>query len=448
VLCAERLLADGKNADAVRIYDELRKADLPKQSILEATRGAILARKADGVSLLVEQLRSPDKVFFQLGLGTARELMEPEVAKALLAEIVGAKPDRAALMLYVIADRRDPGVLPAVLEATTSGDQQVRVAAINILPRIGDESCVPTLLKLADTDEAELAAAAKAALAGLPGAKVDAAITGRLASADNQSLPLLIELVGMRRIDAKADLLKAVGNPQPAVRNAAWMALGATVAPNDLSLLVNEVVTPRNAEDAKQVQQALRAACIRMPERDVIAEQLTGAMKGLPLATQCTLLEILGSMGGEKALATIAAAAKGSDEQLQDTATRSLGEWMNVEAAPVLLDLAKTLTTSKYQVRAMRGYIRLARQFASNDKQRLEMCQAAMAAASRPDEQKLVLDILSRIPNMQALKQVVKASEKPELQADAVRSAKAIYDKLREKTPEAKALMAKLPGEK
>jgi hypothetical protein len=185
-----------------------------------------------------------------------------------------------------------------------------------------------------------------------------------------------------------------------------------------------------------------------MPERDVIAEQLSSAMKGLPLATQCTLLEILGSMGGEKALSIIGAAAKGSDEQLQDTATRSLGEWMNVEAAPVLLDLAKTLTTSKYQVRAMRGYIRLARQFASNDKMRLEMCQAAMAAASRPDEQKLVLDILSRIPNLQALKQVVKASEKPELQADAVRSAKAIYDKLREKTPEAKALMAKLPAEK
>ena len=45
VLCAERLLAEGKAAEAVEIYDEVRKADVPRQRILEATRGAILARK-------------------------------------------------------------------------------------------------------------------------------------------------------------------------------------------------------------------------------------------------------------------------------------------------------------------------------------------------------------------------------------------------------------------
>ena len=48
-------------AEAVEIYDEVRRADVPKQRILEATRGAILARKSDGIPLLVEQLRSPDK---------------------------------------------------------------------------------------------------------------------------------------------------------------------------------------------------------------------------------------------------------------------------------------------------------------------------------------------------------------------------------------------------
>ena len=49
------------DAEAVEIYDEVRKADVPKQRMLEATRGAILARKPDGIPLLVEQLRSPDK---------------------------------------------------------------------------------------------------------------------------------------------------------------------------------------------------------------------------------------------------------------------------------------------------------------------------------------------------------------------------------------------------
>ena len=51
ILCAERLLAEGKNDAAAEIYDEVRKADVPKQRILEATRGAILARGEQGIPL-------------------------------------------------------------------------------------------------------------------------------------------------------------------------------------------------------------------------------------------------------------------------------------------------------------------------------------------------------------------------------------------------------------
>ena len=43
---AERFLAGGNGAEATKIYDEVRKADVPKQNVLEATRGAILARQA------------------------------------------------------------------------------------------------------------------------------------------------------------------------------------------------------------------------------------------------------------------------------------------------------------------------------------------------------------------------------------------------------------------
>ena len=52
-----RLLAEGKADEAAKLYDEVRKADVPKQRVVEATRGAILARQSAGVPLLVEQLR-------------------------------------------------------------------------------------------------------------------------------------------------------------------------------------------------------------------------------------------------------------------------------------------------------------------------------------------------------------------------------------------------------
>ncbi|HPM82244.1 MAG TPA: HEAT repeat domain-containing protein, partial [Candidatus Anammoximicrobium sp.] len=58
ILCAERRLAEGKTKEAADLYDQVRQAEVPKQRMLEATRGAILARGSAGVPLLVEQLRS------------------------------------------------------------------------------------------------------------------------------------------------------------------------------------------------------------------------------------------------------------------------------------------------------------------------------------------------------------------------------------------------------
>ena len=45
----------------------------------------------------------------------------------------------------------------------------------------------------------------------------------------------------------------------------------------------------------------------------------------------------------------------------------------------MLLDLAKSAADEKYKIRALRGYIRLVRQFAMPDEQRAEMCRIAMA---------------------------------------------------------------------
>lgn len=444
ILCAERLMADGKTDEAAQIYDEVRRADVPKQRVLEATRGAIVARKNDGIPLLLEQLRSSDKGLFRVGLSAARELPGREVADAITAELARMTPDRAAALLYAVADRKDPVLPSAVLAAARQGDKQVRIAAIGVVGRSSDASGLSALLDIATESDTELAQAAKAALTDLQGKNVNSEIAARLAKADAKSLAVLIELVGQRRIEATAALTKAAKNSDAAIRSAALTALGETVGPQGLSLLISEVVAAKNPADAPVALKALRAACVRMPDREACAAELASAISQAPASKQANLLEILGAMGGPKALSTIAAAMKGNDEQLQDAGSRVLGEWMSVDAAPVLLDLAKTASNDKYQVRALRGYIRLARQFAMPDAQRAEMCQKALQASDRNDERKLVLAVLERYPNVDTLKVAVKATETPGLKEDAARSAMAIAQKLGGTSAEAQDLVAKI----
>ncbi|MBX7074016.1 MAG: PBS lyase [Pirellulales bacterium] len=431
VLCAERLQADGNAAMATKIYDEVRKADVPKPRVSEATRGAILARGQDGIPLLMEQLQSPDEGLFQVALGTAREFAGGEVDRVLADQVAQATPERGALILQAMADRPKTIDLARVLQFAASGSKPVRIAAVGALGRVGNESCLATLLDAGTDPDAELATSANAALAALPGEKVNAQIVALLPTSAGAKYRLLIDTVGQRRIEATPLLVKALEHADAATRAVALTALGKTVGAKDLPVLIAQVVAPAHAADREVAERALKEASVRMPDREACATELAAAVdRASTAATKGAVLEVLAAVGGAKALEAVGAAAKSSDPQLQDVSTRALGEWMTEDAAPVLLDLAKTIGEDKYKVRALRGYIRIARQFVLPEEQRVEMCQQALAVAQQPAEKKLVLDVLKRYPSVATLKMAVAAMPDAELKAAATAATLAIAQKL------------------
>jgi hypothetical protein len=93
---------------------------------------------------------------------------------------------------------------------------------------------------------------------------------------------------------------------------------------------------------------------------------------------------------------------------------------MTADAAPVLLELAKTSSEAKYQVRALRGYLRIARQFDLPLAERTAMCRAALAAARRDDERLLVLDVVKRYPSAETLALAAEMAATPSLKAPAL----------------------------
>jgi len=443
VRCAEDLQAEGNIEQAVKLFDAVCRAEVPKQRLVEATRGAILARGPAGTPLLVEQLRSPDKARFAIGLRVARELAGRAATEALAAELPRATPERQALLLLALADRGDTAALPAVLEAAKSGADEVRGAAIRALGQLGNASCVPMLLEAALDADAGLSQTALSVLANVPGKEMDEDVIARLAKAQGKTRLVLIELAGLRSIGAAVPLLlKAAEDPDVQVRSAALIALGHTVAADGLPLLIARVAGTENPDEAAAAVRAVGAACQRMPDREACAEQLAAALSSSPVAAKCRFLEVLAAVGGTKALQTVAAAAKDNQPEMQDAATRLLGEWMTIDAAPVLLDLANNAPEDKYKVRALRGYIRLVRQFPLTDGQRAEMCQSAMAVAERDDERKLVLEVLDRYPSAETLRLATETVKIPSLKNEATAISLAIAQKIRAEPAEIRKLLA------
>ncbi len=330
-----------------------------------------------------------------------------------------------------LADRGDAAALPALVQAAARGPDRGRIAAIRVLGRLGDASCLRVLVAAAIESNEELSHAASAALAELPGKDVDADLVARLATAQGKARLLVIHLAGQRRIAAAAAaLVKAADDPDRQVRVAALTALGETIQAGDLPLLIARAGSLKEPEEAKAAVEALRAACPRMADREACARLLAAAITRSPVEVKCAMLEILGVMGGAKALEAIGTAARDADPKLQDVATRLLGEWMSPDAAPVLLDLAKTTTNEKFKTRALRGYIRIARQFDMPAQQRLAMCRQAMDLAQRDDERLLVLAVLARIPSAKSLPMAAGCLSSSSLKGEAAKTAVAIAAKL------------------
>jgi hypothetical protein len=248
--------------------------------------------------------------------------------------------------------------------------------------------------------------------------------------ADTAVLPSLLELVGRRRIDAVPAVLPLVSHPDEKVRTAALVALAPTVDLDNLDVLVVAATASKSEAEGGVARTALREASVRMADREACVAKLAHAVEKAPAEVKVMLLEVIGEVGGTKAVQAMAAAARSGDAALEDAATRLLGKWMTADAAPILLDLATVEPASKFKSRALKGYIRIARQFLLPDGERAAMCRRALAAATTDADRLVVLEILSRYPSAATLAVAEEAIKMPGLEAEAKKTADTIRGKL------------------
>ena len=90
---------------------------------------------------------------------------------------------------------------------------------------------------------------------------------------------------------------------------------------------------------------------------------MLAALAAAPAAESATLLDVLVSVGGPKALKAVSAAATDADPAIRDAAYAALGKWTRRDAGPELLVLAKARATTGSRSVPCGAYIRVARQF-------------------------------------------------------------------------------------
>ncbi len=424
VRCGEHLMAAGKNDAAAKLYDTVRKANLPKQRLLEATRGAILARGAGGVPLLLEQLRSTDKAFFGIGLSTARELPGQKVTQAIAGEMDKATPDRQALLLVLLADRADQAALPAITKAAKQGDKQARVAALVALEHVNSAAGLPAMLEAAADADPEIAQVAKTCISKLSAPTVDAEIVSALGKATSKNRKALIEVAGLRRIESALPIVAGcASDADPAVRGAAVTTLGAIGGEKQAGDLAKLLQSSQDEKERAGLEKALLALCSRagaacLPHLLPLAQDKNKEVRKIALHT-------LSSVGGSQALAAITAAMQDADDSVQDEAVRTLSTWSSnwpedPAVAEPLLKLAKEGKKEAHQVLGVRGYLQyLEDNNKLNAAEKVSKMQELLPLIKRAEEKRAAIPVISSIGTGGALELLLDCAKDQAIAEDA-----------------------------
>lgn len=424
VRCAEHFLADGRAGKAIELYDLVRKAQVPRQNMLEAIRGAILARKADGIPLLLEQLRSSDKALFQIGLRAARELPGPQATKAVVAEMRTTAPDRQPLLLLVLADRGDDAGLPAIMDAAKTGSKKLRLAAVGALDRLGKPVSVPTLIQVAEDSDPEVTQASLVALTRMPGNDLDAKLLEQLRQATGRTRQVLIEVAARRQIKGALPLLaKDCHDPDAGIRSAAVQAIGSIGDAGQVNDLVKLLPSAQTEKQHDDIEAALLAISGRVGNG--CTQYLMPLAKDSDSAVRKLALHALAAAGGPDALTAVKMAVEDRDESVQDEAVRTLSTWPNTwpedqAIASPLLEIAKQSKKPTYQILAMRGYL----QYLQGEKklkaeEKLSDVREALPLLSRPEEKRSAIAVVQSVHSGDALEMLVNFAAEPAVAEDA-----------------------------
>ncbi len=278
-----------------------------------------------------------------LGDGSARDLL----AKALQAERLGLL-DKARLYEWTLLDARrlaeagkkQDAVAICVALLGDSGDAHpanVRSAAARSLVEIQGQAALEALLPLVQKGDAPFRVAVLDALARAPGEEITPALVGRLKSVTQPEVKadLLAALAKRGDVTARAAIMNATRDADPAVRVAALNALVSLGREEAIALLIERITTDT---DATMVARPAAEMLARIPGAKPLAAA-GDALAAAPAKSRVALLELLAARAARGQSAAVMKQAADGDPAVRLAALRAMEKVAGSQDVPRLIEM-------------------------------------------------------------------------------------------------------------
>jgi hypothetical protein len=392
---AEEYHAASDGATAIRIYKLLAAGPTFPPLRAAVLRGRAVAEDEKMLGDLLNLVCSQDAEFLRkTAARLMAELKGASVTGRIVARTLKTEPAYMPLLLEALADRGDTVALPDVeVVLAARSETPVRIAALTALGKLGGAAQVSTLSRAAAEGDEAVRSAARTALDMLRGADVDERMIATLEGAPAPVQAELIRSLSARGCKAALDTyFRLAEHTDDAVATAALDALAAHASERDLARMVQLLTRMRPALRDKAEDSTARVA-LKDANISSRAEPVLVALNGAIAADLPSLIRVAGRLGGSQAFQTIHALANAERTPVADAALRALAEWQDVEAIPVLRQIAGTSEfDATHRILAVRGFVRLIRKPSDRPaEETLALLIEAMGLTTRPDESKQVL---------------------------------------------------------
>lgn len=413
LLLGQRLVQDGRHADAERLYLRLGKArqgPADRHVRCAALRGLAEVPTDRAMQTIAASLASEDARIRAAAVVAAAAIPGKKATQLWLAELKDPEAEKRALVLAILARRGDASALPAVLERLKDKEQKVRLSAVAAAGQIGGTDAADALIALLDDKDGRVRGAARKALESMQDkqatARVAAAVEAASAQAKRELLGVLVARAASGHLNVA---LAAADDKDESVRSAAIKAVGSLGSDQQAPKLLARLLAAKDGGIRRAAEEALISVGRKSARRDAIARDIVAAVDKAPPATRAALVRVLGRLAAPAGLDALRKAARDADAAVQDEAVRALADWPDAATADDLLAIAKSAGKESHRVMALRGYIGKIHGRGSPDaaEAKLEMCRRALAAAKRTDEKKRVLSALGGIRTRASLEMVM-----------------------------------------
>jgi HEAT repeat protein len=402
--CADRFLAQGEKTKAVAIYKELYSSGEAATIRSAALRGMVAAEPDESVQTIVEVLGGSDDALKPAAIALVRQLGGTKTTETIAAQMPNLSSQGQVQLLSALADRADSAALPVVIDAVSSADESIRIAALKALGSLGDANSVAVLAQAAAKTSGQEQDAARESLYKLRGPDVDKVILKAIAASESPVKVELIKSINPRNITgSETILLDTAKDPDREVRFESIKAIGEMGHPNYVMQLRGLLTDAQSEGELKAIEQAMVSVSRKSPDKNT--DSLLAMVDSVKdTKVRCSLLRVLGELGDSRSLDVLRDSLRDRDQEVQTAAIRAMADWPDDGPSPDLLKIAKTSNSEIQRALALRGYVRLIGLVSSRPAgETVKLYKQAMGLAVGANEKKLVLSGLAKVGAVESL---------------------------------------------